>query len=69
LELKKSNSDYCVKRECDFILGKPEVIFVKEGSFEVWLKNKNKLGGQHKIPRLSNSRDILEDVLRVIPNR
>jgi len=69
LELKKSNSDYSVKRESDFILGKPEVIFVKEGSFEVWLKNKNKLGGQHKIPRLSNSRDILEEVLRVIPNR
>ena len=69
LELKKLNSDYCVKRECDFILGKPEVIFVKEGSFEVWLKNKNKLGGQHKIPRLSNSRGILEEVLRVIPNR
>ena len=69
LELKKSNSDYSVKRESDFILGKPEVIFVKEGSFEVWLKNKNKLGGQHKIPRLSNSRGILEEVLRVIPNR
>ena len=69
LELKKSNSDYSVKRESDFILGKPEVIVVKEGSFEGWLKNKNKLGGQHKIPRLSNSRGILEEVLRVIPNR
>jgi hypothetical protein len=69
VELKKKNSDYSIKREYDFILGMPEVIFVKEGSFEVWLKNKNKLGGQHKIPRLSNSRDILEEVLRVIPNR
>jgi hypothetical protein len=37
-------------------------------SFEVWLKEKNKLGGQHKIPRLSNSRKILDEVLRVIPN-
>jgi hypothetical protein len=68
-ELKKNNSDYSIKREYDFILSMPEVIFVKEGSFEVWLKSKNKLGGQHKIPRLSNSRDILEEVLRVIPNR
>ena len=68
IELKKLNSDYSVKREYDFILQLPEVIFVEEGSFEVWLKEKNKLGGQHKIPRLSNSRKILDEVLRVIPN-
>ena len=69
MELKSLNSDYSVKREADFILRMPEVVFVKKGSFESWLKMKNKLGGQHKIPRLSNSRSILEEVSRVIPNR
>jgi hypothetical protein len=33
------------------------------GSFNHWLKIKGKLGGQHKVPRLSNDRTILEEVL------
>jgi hypothetical protein len=62
------NSDYAAKRTGNLVLELPEVIFVQEGTFEVWLEGKNKLGGQHKIPRLSNSRKIIEEIL-VIPNR
>ena len=40
-----------------------EVIAAHEGCFYRWLSNKGKLGGQHKIPRLSNDRKILDELL------
>ena len=40
-----------------------EIIKARKGLFNDWLKSKNKLGGQHKIPRLSNSRRNLDDML------
>jgi len=62
-ELRLLNSDYDAKRSNDFILKKPRVEFVKSGTFEAWLDSKNKLGGQHKIPRLSNTRKIIDEIL------
>jgi len=37
----------------------------KEGLFYQWLSSKNKLGGQHKVPRLSNSRTVIEELLEM----
>ena len=63
MELKKTNSDYEAKRHKDIALKPPIVKIMKTGSFHNWLKLKGKLGGQHKIPRLSNDRVILEEIL------
>lgn len=64
--LREVNSDYDAKRTRDLALLGPKIRVVKEGTFESWLKSKGKLGGQHKIPRLSNDRDIVESVLSII---
>ena len=61
--LKKFNSDYDVKRYQNLNIDFPRYHFVKTGTFHRWLKSKNKLGGQHKIPRLLNNREILEQIL------
>jgi hypothetical protein len=61
--LKKFNSDYDVKRHQNLNIDFPRYHFVKPGTFHRWLKSKNKLGGQHKVPRLLNNRDILEQIL------
>jgi hypothetical protein len=37
---------------------------VQQGTFSNWLKSKGKLGGQHKIPRLANDRNYVEEILR-----
>lgn len=64
--LKNVNSDYEAKRHKDIALRMPVVRAVAPGTFKEWLRSKNKLGGQHKVPRLSNERDILEDILSII---
>jgi len=61
--LKKANSDYEAKRYNNFVLHFPEIRKMPAGSFYNWLKANNKVGGQYKIPRLSNSRHILEEIL------
>ncbi|MFM7636852.1 MAG: GH3 auxin-responsive promoter family protein [Crocinitomicaceae bacterium] len=61
--LREINSDYDAKRYNDMILSKPFVHYAQSGFFESWLKGKGKLGGQNKIPRLSNNREILEQIL------
>jgi hypothetical protein len=43
----------------------PKIILARNGLFNDWLKNKGKLGGQHKIPRLSNSRNFIESLLKL----
>jgi len=68
-ELKLLSSDYDAKRTGDLVLQMPEIQLVACGTFERWLKENNKLGGQHKILRLSNTRTFLDEILRVIPNR
>jgi len=61
--LKSINSDYEAKRYNNLTLEKPKINIAQEGLFYNWLKLKGKLGGQHKIPRLSNSRKHLEELL------
>ena len=61
-ELKALNSDYEAKRFKDINLVRPIVRPVPVGTFKLWLKENNKLGGQNKIPRLSNDRDCLEEI-------
>lgn len=61
--LQEVNSDYEAKRHKDIALRMPIVHRMPAGGFSAWLKHKNKLGGQHKVPRLSNSRQILEELL------
>ena len=60
--LKSVNSDYEAKRHKDLNLVLPVVKSVPKGTFNNWLKAKNKLGGQNKVPRLSNSREYIEDL-------
>ena len=59
-ELKKENSDYEAKRYNNFTLEKPKVVVGSKGVFMKWLEINNKLGGQNKIPRLSNNRKFIE---------
>ncbi len=59
--LKELNSDYEAKR--NMILEKPFIHLAAEGTFSNWLKSKNKLGGQNKIPRLKNNREFIEEIL------
>ena len=60
--LKKINSDYEAKRYKDSTMKIPKVTKARPGLFYDWLSSKKKLGGQNKIPRLSNSRDYLEEL-------
>ena len=64
--LQGTNSDYEAKRYKDFVLKKPQIIKVPKGTFYHWLKSKGKLGGQHKVPRLSNERTFIEEILKQI---
>ena len=66
MALKAINSDYEAKRYKDIALRMPIVHIMPKGGFALWLKDKNKLGGQHKIPRLSNDRRIIEEMLPFI---
>ena len=61
--LQELNSDYEAKRYKEISLQPLEIITGKEGVFYKWLKNKGKLGGQHKIPRLTNDRTMIEELL------
>ena len=61
--LKSINSDYEAKRYHDMTLVMPKIHKAENGLFYNWLKLKGKLGGQHKIPRLSNNRDFIEELL------
>ena len=60
--LKSINSDYEAKRHKSIALRMPIVIAVKKGTFNEWLRRKGKLGGQHKVPRLSNERALVEEI-------
>lgn len=62
-KLQEVNSDYEAKRFRDITLQRLEVIPARKNLFNDWLKSKGKLGGQHKIPRLSNSRKNIEEML------
>lgn len=63
--LKSTNSDYEAKRYHNMTLAMPIINCARKGLFYDWLKQKGKLGGQHKVPRLSNSRKHLEELLKL----
>jgi hypothetical protein len=65
LKLQELNSDYEAKRFKDITLQHLEIVKARTGLFNDWLKKKGKLGGQHKIPRLSNSRKNIEELLEM----
>ena len=59
------NSDYAAKRVANLVLQAPIIQQLPEGTFYEWLKSKGKLGGQNKVPRLSNNRLIIEEVIAI----
>jgi hypothetical protein len=61
--LREINSDYDAKRYKDIALRAPVVRQAGKGTFNKWLRSKGKLGGQHKVPRLSNNRIYLEEII------
>jgi hypothetical protein len=64
--LKSLNSDYEAKRYKNMALRKPIVHVAPENTFYNWLKSKGKLGGQHKVPRLSNDRKYVDEILEIM---
>ncbi len=63
--LQSINSDYEAKRQKNIALRMPEIKSLPEGTFNNWLQQKGKAGGQHKVPRLSNDRKLLEEVWKI----
>lgn len=64
--LKQVNEDYAAKRYKNMALVLPQIDVLPIGTFNKWLKDKEKLGGQHKVPRLSNKREIIEELLKMV---
>jgi len=62
-KLREINSDYDAKRHKDLALTAPIIRVLPKGTFYEWMAKRGKLGGQHKVPRLSNTREYLDDVL------
>ena len=64
-QLQKINSDYEAKRYKDITLQPLEIVVARPGLFHTWLKQRGKLGGQHKVPRLSNTREHIDQLLKI----
>lgn len=64
--LKMLNSDYEAKRKADIALKGPVIKELEQGSFFNWMKSRGKLGGQNKVPRLSNDRRYIEEIYKMI---
>jgi hypothetical protein len=64
--LRRLNSDYDAKRFKDMALRRPIVHSVAEGTFFGWMKERGKIGGQHKVPRLANNREYVDSILKAI---
>jgi hypothetical protein len=67
--LQSVNSDYEAKRYKNIALRLPILYSLDKGVFTAWLKSKGKLGGQHKVPRLSNNRKYIEEIQAMLPGR
>ena len=65
-KLQEINSDYEAKRYKNITLQPLEIVPATPGLFNLWLKKKGKLGGQHKVPRLSNNRQTIEEMLEIL---
>lgn len=64
-KLQEINSDYEAKRFKDITLQHLEIVKARQGLFHTWLKQRGKLGGQHKVPRLSNTREHIDQLLKI----
>ena len=64
-QIKKINSDYEAKRQKNLILKFPELVVIDNNEFYLWLKEHKRLGGQYKIPRLSENRKFAESILDI----
>ena len=64
--LREVNSDYDAKRTGDIFLLAPSLVIAPNGLFDRWLASTGKLGGQRKVPRLSNNRDIIDQMLTLM---
>ncbi len=64
--LRRLNSDYDAKRFKDMALRRPIVHNVAEGTFFSWMKERGKIGGQHKVPRLANNREYVDSILKMM---
>jgi hypothetical protein len=60
--LREINSDYDAKRSYDLVLIPPQLLVAPKGTFYAWMRARGKLGGQHKVPRLSNNREFIDGV-------
>jgi len=67
--LREVNSDYDAKRTGGIFLDVPTIVLAPVGLFDRWLASTGKLGGQRKVPRLSNNRDIIEQMLALISDK
>ena len=65
-KLREINSDYDAKRYNNMVLNPPIINVAEKGTFDEWLKSEGKLGGQNKMPRLSNDRVIADGLKEVI---
>ncbi|MCL2041247.1 MAG: GH3 auxin-responsive promoter family protein [Bacteroidales bacterium] len=65
LALQKANSDYAAKRYQNMILDLPIIHIAPPGTFYEWMRQRGKLGGQHKVPRLANDRTHLDSILKM----
>lgn len=65
-KLRELNSDYDAKRYKNLALEMPRVHFARPGTFYEWMKRRGKLGGQNKVPRLSNNREHLDEILPML---
>lgn len=64
--LRAVNSDYDAKRYKDMALRRPTIHVAEDGIFYNWMKNRGKLGGQHKVPRLANDRTYVDEILKML---
>jgi len=64
--LKSLNSDYEAKRYHGLLLEEPKIRIMPPGTFYSWMKSKGKLGGQYKVPRLSNDRKYVNEILKMV---
>lgn len=64
--LRRINSDYDAKRYKDISLQRLEIVKAERGLFDRWMKQRGKLGGQHKVPRLCNDRKLIDQILTLI---
>lgn len=69
IKLRDLNSDYDAKRTKNLVLDQLTIKVLEPGVFDFWLKSKGKLGGQNKVPRLSNNRDYYNEITDIVKSR